>query len=115
MSDKEHSKEPPIRALGAIALVAGVVLGYVGVFELLRASRAGEAVSVYMTAAAITPLALFLGIAYCPMPATAERLLGHPQRPTRLGWVVSLAIGGAGLLLYLWLRAEVRSRGYEFG
>jgi hypothetical protein len=97
-----------------LALVAGIGLGYVGIFEPLRASRAGEEVSVYLSAAAVTPLALFLGVAYTLFPAGAERLLGHPQRPTRLGRIVGLAIGAAGLLVYLWLRSEIRARGYEF-
>jgi hypothetical protein len=82
------SRELSVRGIGVLALVSGCVITYLSVISpLLAASRQAESVTTSLKGTGITPLILAFGIAYTFFPARATALLGHTQRPTRLGWV----------------------------
>jgi len=103
-----------VRGCGILALVGGSVVAYLSVVEpLLAASRHVGRVSIFFKGAVITPLILATGVVYTVFPATATVLLGHPQRPTRLGWAFSLFFGLLGIPLYLWPKGKLREYGYE--
>ena len=114
MADEDPFASMPSRGVGLIMLVAGSVLAYVGVIAPLRELAAGApSVRVYLSAIAVGPVVLGLGLTYSVLGPTAERWLGHPQRPTRAGLVVTALLTAVGLGLYLWVRALLRGSGYE--
>lgn len=112
--EKDPFASMPSRGVGLFMLLAGSALAYVGVIAPLRALAAGApSVRVYLSAIALGPLVLGLGLTYSLLGPTAERWLGHPQRPTRTGWVVAAVLTALGLGLYFWVRALLRGNGYE--
>jgi hypothetical protein len=108
------NRQLPVRGIGILALVGGSVVAYLCVISpLLAASRHAESLTTSLKGTGITPLVLALGIAYTFFPAKATALLGHPQKPTRAGWVFAIAFGLLGIPLYLWLKSRLREYGYE--
>jgi len=107
------NRQLSVRGIGILALVGGTVIAYLSVVSpLLAASRHEESVTTSLKGAGITPLILALGIVYTFFPERAAALLGHPQKPTRLGWAFSLVFGLLGIPLYLWLKSRLREYGY---
>ena len=108
------NRELSVRGLGVLALVGGSVIAYLSVISpLLAASRHAESLTTSLKGTGITPLTLALGMAYTFFPAKATALLGHPQKPTRLGWIFALVFGLLGIPLYLWLKSKLREYGYH--
>ncbi len=107
------NRELSVRAIGFLLLVGGTVLAYLSVVSpLLAAARNEDVVSFSLEGTGVTPLVLALGFAYTLFPARATALLGHPQKPTRSGWVFGLVFGLLGIPLYLWLKSKLREYGY---
>ena len=107
------SRELSVRGIGIMALVGGTVIAYLSVVSpLLAASRHEESVTTTLKGTGITPMILAFGVVYTFFPARATALLGHPQKPTRLGWVFALVFGLLGIPLYLWLKSRLREYGY---
>jgi threonine/homoserine/homoserine lactone efflux protein len=101
------------RAIGFFMLAAGSVLCYIGVISPLLAMRSGaESVSLWTMASACTPLVLLLGATYAAFGERAERILGHPQRPTKSSWLVCAVLVALGLVLHFWLKQQLAEHGY---
>ncbi len=89
-------------------LVGGLVFGFMFVYQPLRELRQGaDVIRLSLTATGLTPLALGLGLFYAILGERGVPILGSPQNPSRLGWVVSTLLALAGVGLYLWLRQKV--------
>jgi threonine/homoserine/homoserine lactone efflux protein len=107
------NRQLSVRGIGLLALLGGTLVAYLSVVSpLLAASRHEESVMTTLKGTGITPLILALGVVYTFFPAKATALLGHPQKPTRLGWVFALVFGLLGIPLYLWLKSRLREYGY---
>ncbi|HSP61825.1 MAG TPA: hypothetical protein VLQ90_02480 [Pyrinomonadaceae bacterium] len=107
--------ELPVRGFGLLGLVCGAGIGYLTIVApLLAAARHAQSVSITLKGAAITPLALAFGAVYTLLPNKASAILGHPQRPTKIGYVFATVFGVLGIALYLWLKGKLIQSGYVF-
>lgn len=107
-------RELSSRGFGISTLLVGSVIGYVGVISPLEAASQHDAsVRVSLKAIGITPLLFATGIVYTLFPAKATALLGHPQQPSRAGWLFAAVFLILGITLYLWLESLLRTYGYN--
>ncbi|MFN0021669.1 MAG: hypothetical protein ACKVP0_25760 [Pirellulaceae bacterium] len=107
-------RELSSRGFGIGMLLIGSVIGYVGVISPLEAASHHDAtVRVSLKAIGITPLLFATGLVYALFPAKATALLGHPQQPSRLGWLFAAAFLVLGITLYFWLESLLRAYGYD--
>lgn len=120
MSDNQQTKqsfmsrELSVRGMGILLFICGSAISYFCVVSpLLAASHHEENLTISIKGIGITPLILALGIAYTFFPAGATELLGHPQKPTRLGWVFAVIAGLLGIPLFLWVKSRLQVYGYR--
>jgi threonine/homoserine/homoserine lactone efflux protein len=107
--------ELPVRGYGVLGLVCGAGIAYLSIVApLLAASRHAPSVSITLKGAAITPLALAFGIVYTLLPTQAGAILGHPQKPSKMGYVFATVFGLLGIPVYLWLKGKLIQSGYVF-
>ena len=103
------------RGVGAIGLICGCALIYMCLVSPLAAAvNNAPKISLSLTGAVVGPLALGLGLAYSVFGKRAVNVLGHPQRPSALGWVFSLIFVALGILAHLGLKAHLTRSGYSF-
>jgi threonine/homoserine/homoserine lactone efflux protein len=107
--------ELPVRGFGLLGLICGAGIAYLAIVApLLAAARHAQSVHITVKGAAITPLALAFGAVYTLLPNQASAILGHPQRPTKMGWVFATIFGLLGIPLYWWLKGKLIQSGYVF-
>jgi len=121
MSNEQQAKqsnalsELPVRGFGLLGLICGAGIAYLTIVApLLAAARHAPSVSITLKGAAITPLAFAFGAVYTLLPNQASAILGHPQRPTKMGYVFATVFGLLGIALYLWLKSHLIQSGYVF-
>ena len=103
------------RGIGVIMLVCGSGLMYLGlVSPILHAMRHMPHVSLSPKAATLAPLAFGLGIVYSVFGSRANHILGHPQQPTKLGWIVAVVLFIVGIATYSSLKNALADYGYRF-
>lgn len=104
-----------VRGYGVLGLVCGAGIAYLSIAApLLAAARHSQSVSITLKGAAITPLALAFGAVYTLLPNRASAILGHPQRPTKMGYVFATIFGVMGIPVYWWLKGKLIQSGYVF-
>jgi hypothetical protein len=91
-------------------LFAACALGYLAIYWPLEdAANHKESVSLFWHAVILIPV--FLGFGISPIVLGHER--AYALAETRWGGVFGWLMAGAGLLLYVWLKAQLAAMGYD--
>ena len=108
------SRELSTRGIGILALCCGLGLAYMSILKpLLDASNGAQSVSMSLKGTIITPMIITIGIIYTFWEEKGKRLLGPPQQPTLVGWLIDLACIAIGIGVYFWLKYHLCSYGYS--
>jgi hypothetical protein len=112
-----NRKEPPKmseRVSGIIALVCGLLLVHNNVITPLTEAR-NHADKVYISHAVvgIIPFALVFGLVYTIWGEKATPIFGHPQRPSKWGWVLAIVMFVIGQLVDFEFTKMLKELGYK--
>ena len=97
-------------------LIGGGVLTYLSVIlPLLAASQHEEDVSISRKGVMLAPALIILGLILFLMGNDrAGQLFGTRRKPSAVGLVICIGTAGIGILLYEWLKRQLRAYGYAF-
>ena len=103
------------RVLGLVLLACGAVIAYFSVYSPLQvAARHEERVSVSMKGAIMFPVIAVVGVAFTALGERSKSVFGaRGEKPSALGWVICGLLIVVGVLVYLWLKSELRRKGYQ--
>ncbi len=115
-----HRKWTPFAA-SALLVGAGVFLLKLCVLDVLDAAHRHEPVSVSLKGVVLAPTMIVLGVAATvasfvkPLPEKGSFLVDPTTRKlSAAGWALVITLLAVGGGLYVWLRSELSSLGYEF-
>ena len=100
------------RLFGTLLLLIGVVAAYFFVYLPYAAIQAEEDYVSVGKAVFVVPIFIGFGLFYLLSGERAVELLGSVQKPTRLAYVLAFALGGIGFAAYIFLREQMKARGY---
>jgi hypothetical protein len=108
-------KLPPVRTIGVLALVLGLVFFYQSIYQPISdAASHKPTISVWGKGAFIVPGLLAFGITYTVFGERTLKYLGWGvNRATPLGWAFIILWIPVGILVYMWVESVVKSYGYS--
>jgi hypothetical protein len=114
MFNRKENLKISERLSGIIALVSGLILICFNVIApLVKASNRADKIYISHAVVVITPFALVFGLIYTIGGQKVTPILGHPQRLSKWGWVLAIAMFVIGQLVDYQFTKTLRGFGYK--
>jgi len=118
-SDSMPKPPPPNRGgsnriMGIILLILSVIIVRSEVLSPLNAASHHEKDVAISNAIVAIPFLCTLAFLFAVLGNNAYRIMGHPQKPSALGWSITAVTLGLGFYLDYWMECRLSDYGYHF-
>ena len=102
------------RVIAVIMLfITGLIFRDQVIAPLNAAAHHDKSVSISNVILAV-PFFFTLGLIFAVMGRNAHKIMGHPQKPSALGWSITAITLGLGFYLDYWMKCKLSDYGYNF-
>jgi small-conductance mechanosensitive channel len=102
------------RIMGIIMLILSVIIVRSEIISPLNAAAHHEKDVAISNAIVAIPFLFTIAVIATVLGKNAYRIMGHPQKPSALGWSITAVTLGLGFYLDYWMECRLSDYGYHF-